>query len=73
MVWQDFWAATRAVELAGAITAHAVDLAGLYALRGADSVHLPACSPSEPPKRCSRSGTTGCEPEPMLPASGWLH
>ena len=39
-MWEDFWAATRAVELTEAITAHAGQLAGRHALRGADGVHL---------------------------------
>lgn len=38
--WEEFWAATRAVELTEAITAQAGHLAGAYALRGADAVHL---------------------------------
>lgn len=38
--WEEFWAATRAVELSETITAHAGRLAGEYALRGADAVHL---------------------------------
>lgn len=38
--WEDFWAATRAVELTGAVTASAGHLAGEFALRGADAVHL---------------------------------
>ena len=39
-VWEDFWAATRAVELTGPVTTHAGALAGRHALRGADAVHL---------------------------------
>ena len=38
--WEEFWAATRAVELTESITVHAGELAGLHALRGADAVHL---------------------------------
>ena len=38
--WERYWAATRAVALTDTITAHAGDLAGQYALRGADAVHL---------------------------------
>jgi uncharacterized protein len=38
--WEDFWAATRPVELTQAITAHAGALAGQHALRGADAIHL---------------------------------
>jgi predicted nucleic acid-binding protein len=38
--WESFWAATRAVELTEPITAHAGQLAGRHALRGADAVHL---------------------------------
>jgi uncharacterized protein len=39
-VWEDYWAATRAVELTESVTAHAGELAGRHALRGADAVHL---------------------------------
>jgi len=38
--WETFWAATRPVELGPAVTAHAGELAGRHALRGADAVHL---------------------------------
>lgn len=38
--WEEFWAATRAVELTEPITTHAGALAGEHALRGADAVHL---------------------------------
>jgi hypothetical protein len=38
--WEQFWDATRAVELTAPVTAHAGQLAGQYALRGADAVHL---------------------------------
>ncbi|WNV74489.1 type II toxin-antitoxin system VapC family toxin [Geodermatophilus sp. DSM 44513] len=38
--WEDYWAATRAVELTGAVAARAGELAGRHALRGADAVHL---------------------------------
>ena len=38
--WDEYWAATRAVELTQAITAHAGRLAGDHALRGAAAVHL---------------------------------
>jgi uncharacterized protein len=40
VAWEDFWASTRAVELTETITAHAGQLAGEHALRGADAVHL---------------------------------
>lgn len=39
-MWEEFWAATRAVELTDAITRHAGEPADLHALRGADAVHL---------------------------------
>jgi uncharacterized protein len=39
-LWEDFWAATRAVELTEPVTARAGDLASRHALRGADAVHL---------------------------------
>jgi predicted nucleic acid-binding protein len=38
--WEEYWAATRPVELTEPIGAHAGQLAGQYALRGADAVHL---------------------------------
>jgi predicted nucleic acid-binding protein len=38
--WEDFWAATRPVELTPAVERHAGQLAGEHALRGADAVHL---------------------------------
>ncbi len=37
--WEEFWAAIRAVELTESSTAHAGQLAGRHALRGADAVH----------------------------------
>jgi uncharacterized protein len=39
-MWEDFWAATRTVELTEIITAHAGHLASRHAMRGADAVHL---------------------------------
>jgi uncharacterized protein len=38
--WEQYWAATRPVELTAAVEKHAGDLATSYALRGADAVHL---------------------------------
>jgi predicted nucleic acid-binding protein len=38
--WEDYWAATRPVELTEPVTAHAGRLAGEHALGGADAVHL---------------------------------
>ena len=38
--WEDYWSATRAVELTASVAAEAGRLAGQYALRGADAVHL---------------------------------
>ena len=38
--WEEFWAATRAVELTDSVAMHAGDLAGRYSLLGADAVHL---------------------------------
>jgi uncharacterized protein len=38
--WEDYWAATRTVELTELVTAHAGQLAGQHSLRGADAVHL---------------------------------
>jgi len=39
-VWEDFWAATRVVELTTSVTLDAGRLASEHALRGADAVHL---------------------------------
>ncbi len=39
-MWEDYWAATRAVELTENIAHHAGHLATEHALRGADAVHL---------------------------------
>ena len=38
--WDDYWAATRPVELTTAVERHAGRLARSHALRGADAVHL---------------------------------
>jgi predicted nucleic acid-binding protein len=38
--WEDFWSATRPVELTGEIEQLAGQLASEHALRGADAVHL---------------------------------
>ena len=38
--WDEFWAATRPVELTAAVEQHAGRLARGHALRGADAVHL---------------------------------
>lgn len=38
--WEEFWSATRAVDLTETITAHAGRLSRDHALRGADAVHL---------------------------------
>jgi len=38
--WEEFWDATRPVELTADVARHAGELAGRRALRGADAVHL---------------------------------
>jgi uncharacterized protein len=38
--WSGYWAATRPVELTGAVEQHAGQLARLHSLGGADAVHL---------------------------------
>lgn len=38
--WEDFWAATRPVELTATVEQHAGHLARAHVLRGADAVHL---------------------------------
>jgi predicted nucleic acid-binding protein len=40
--WEEYWAATRPVELTSRVERHAGDLARRHALRGADAVHLAA-------------------------------
>jgi predicted nucleic acid-binding protein len=40
VMWEEFWAAARAVELTENIAHHAGHLATAHALRGADAVHL---------------------------------
>ena len=40
VAWEDYWAATRAVEMTERVVGNAGDLAGRHALRGADAVHL---------------------------------
>lgn len=39
-IWEDYWAAIRPVELTDRVSAGAGELAGRFALRGADAVHL---------------------------------
>ena len=39
-VWEEFWSATRPVELRPDVERHAGELAQLHSLRGADAVHL---------------------------------
>ncbi len=38
--WDEFWGATRPIELTPAVGHHAGELAKVHALRGADAVHL---------------------------------
>lgn len=38
--WEEFWSATRPVELTRSVERHAGQLAAHHALRGADAVHL---------------------------------
>jgi uncharacterized protein len=38
--WEEFWSATRAVELTEPVARHAGELARAHALRGADAIHL---------------------------------
>lgn len=38
--WEEFWGATRPVELTPAVAGHAGELAKEHGLRGADAVHL---------------------------------
>jgi uncharacterized protein len=40
VAWEEYWAATRAVELTENVADRAGQLAGEHALRGADAVHL---------------------------------
>jgi hypothetical protein len=47
--WDEFWAATRGVELTAAVEQHAGQLAHSHALRGADAVHLASALAIEDP------------------------
>jgi len=47
--WEEFWAATRPVELTERVTRHAGDIAREHALRGADAVHLASALALESP------------------------
>ncbi len=47
--WEEFWAATRPVELTQAVERRAGELASLHALRGADAVHLASALVIEDP------------------------
>jgi uncharacterized protein len=38
--WEEYWSATRPVELTGAVEQNAGQLTARHALRGADAVHL---------------------------------
>lgn len=38
--WEEFWSATRVIEMTEAVAQHAGDLAREHSLRGADAVHL---------------------------------
>jgi uncharacterized protein len=40
LAWEEYWAATRPVELAAPVERQAGQLARLHSLRGADAVHL---------------------------------
>lgn len=40
MMWEEYWAATRVVELTETIAENAGQLATEHALRGADAIHL---------------------------------
>jgi uncharacterized protein len=39
-IWEEFWSATRPVELRAEVERHAGELAQRHSLRGADAVHL---------------------------------
>ncbi len=46
--WEEFWAATRPVELTHSVERHAGHLARAYSLQGADAVHLASALAIEP-------------------------
>lgn len=50
LVWEEFWAATRAVELTTAVERRAGELARLHALRGGDAVHLASAMAIDSPE-----------------------
>ena len=49
-IWEEFWSATRPVELRPDVERHAGELAQRHSLRGADAVHL-ASALTVPKKR----------------------
>jgi predicted nucleic acid-binding protein len=49
-VWDEYWAATRPIELTGAVERHAGVLAREHALRGSDAVHLAGALAVEDPE-----------------------
>ena len=55
--WEEYWAASRPVELTAAVERHAGQLAREHALRGADAVHLASAlalpGPRRPGPRCA--------------------
>lgn len=59
--WEEYWSATRPVELTAEVERQAGHLARLHALRGADALHLASC---HPPAATRRLPPAGCHPPP---------
>ena len=67
--WDEYWAATRPVELTAAIDQHAGRLARSHALRGADAVHLASALAIGDPDLVVAVWDRGeCTPEHKQPA-----
>jgi uncharacterized protein len=47
--WEEYWTATRPVELTQSVARHAGQLAGDHALRGSDAVHLASALATKDP------------------------
>jgi predicted nucleic acid-binding protein len=71
VMWEEYWAATRAVELTENIARHAGRLATVHTLRGADAVHLARSLPSGSTTPCSPCGTSGYALLRTRSPSGW--
>ncbi|MDT5068210.1 MAG: uncharacterized protein QOK02_4365 [Mycobacterium sp.] len=67
--WDDYWAATRPIELTATVEQHAGHLARAHALRGADAVHLASALAVGERGLIVAVGTAACIPEPKPPGA----